>query len=255
VGNRYLIARVTGALALSAAIVATPGGAAWAAPADDAFTRLLRLNPGVSSGDMRNSLRAAAAANGLSYEKAVATALAEAERHSAASNASIRNSSGSVGAAGTGSNSCKSVAIGSARYKGDVFYAPSITATINHGHAGIYATTTSIVEAPGSGYKSGRFAASARTYCQYIEKMDIATSVATQGKAADYAAENLVGKSYNNNFAANKGSGTDSLNCSELVWKAYKRSVNLDLDGDGGLGVYPLDIRNSALTRTYATVK
>lgn len=73
--------------------------------------------------------------------------------------------------------------------------------------------------------------------------MDVATSYSTQVKAADYARVHLTGKRYNNNFAWNKGSNIDTLNCSELVYKAYKRSVNIDLDFDGGLGVYPVDIR------------
>ncbi len=99
------------------------------------------------------------------------------------------------------------------------------------------------------------FAAGGRLYCQYIEKMEIKTSIGSQNKAADYAVANLIGKPYNSNFAWNKGSNIDVLNCSEFVWKAYKRAVNIDLDNDGGLGVYPLDIRNSPLTLTYEIVK
>ena len=40
----------------------------------------------------------------------------------------------------------------------------------------------------------------------------------------------------------------DAYNCSELVWKAYKKAASIDLDGNGGLGVYPNDIKNSSLT-------
>lgn len=40
----------------------------------------------------------------------------------------------------------------------------------------------------------------------------------------------------------------DALNCSELVWRAYKKGANIDLDGNGGLGVYPNDILNSSYT-------
>jgi hypothetical protein len=50
-------------------------------------------------------------------------------------------------------------------------------------------------------------------------------------------------------FAANKIT-MSKLNCSSLVWRAYKH-VNIDLDSNGGPGVYPADIRNSRFTSTY----
>mgnify|MGYP001389225552 CR=1 FL=1 len=46
----------------------------------------------------------------------------------------------------------------------------------------------------------------------------------------------------------------DKFNCSELVYKAYERSVNIDFDGDGGLGVYRIDILNGSETRTCQTI-
>lgn len=41
---------------------------------------------------------------------------------------------------------------------------------------------------------------------------------------------------------------SDAYNCSELVWKAFKKTAGVDLDHNGGLGVYPNDIYNSSLT-------
>ncbi len=41
---------------------------------------------------------------------------------------------------------------------------------------------------------------------------------------------------------------SDAFNCSELVWKSYKKSSGIDLDSNGGLGVYPNDIKNSNMT-------
>lgn len=43
-------------------------------------------------------------------------------------------------------------------------------------------------------------------------------------------------------------SENDAFNCSELVWKAYKKNAGIDLDSNGGQGVYPNDIYNSSYT-------
>lgn len=37
-----------------------------------------------------------------------------------------------------------------------------------------------------------------------------------------------------------------SYNCAELVWKAFQRAENIDLDSNGGSAVYPNNIRNSS---------
>ena len=38
---------------------------------------------------------------------------------------------------------------------------------------------------------------------------------------------------------------TDAYNCAELVWRAYRHAGGIDLDSDGGTGVFPDDIRNA----------
>jgi uncharacterized protein YycO len=101
---------------------------------------------------------------------------------------------------------------------------------------------------------SGDFPTTGRKYCKTIHKMEVQASISTQAKAADYAYRYMRGKPYSKNFYWNKGGDISDLNCSELVYKAYKRSVNIDLDGDGGLGVYPKDILNSPKTTTYQTI-
>ena len=188
----------------------------------------------------------AAAVTGLTYEQAITTALEEAERHA--------GPDGSAGAASSSNPSCGQVEIGQSRYKGDIFWASASTYGVPHGHVGIYSEKTWITEARGSGQNSGEFYYSGRKYCKKIEKMDVNTTITVQNTAADYASRYLIGKPYNSNFAWNKGGNINTLNCSELVYKAYKRSVNIDLDGDGGLGVYPSDIKNDSQTRTYQTI-
>ncbi len=47
---------------------------------------------------------------------------------------------------------------------------------------------------------------------------------------------------------------TNSYNCSQLVWAAYKSTdPNVDLDSDGGPGVYPTDIKKSHWVHHYET--
>jgi hypothetical protein len=44
-------------------------------------------------------------------------------------------------------------------------------------------------------------------------------------------------------------------NCSKLVWGAYLLKAGLDIDKNGGAGVYPRDMRDSGHTVTYKTIK
>lgn len=47
---------------------------------------------------------------------------------------------------------------------------------------------------------------------------------------------------------------TNSYNCSQLVWAAYKSTdPNVDLDSDGGPGVYPTDIQKPHWVHHYET--
>ncbi|KAB7789844.1 hypothetical protein [Bifidobacterium leontopitheci] len=44
------------------------------------------------------------------------------------------------------------------------------------------------------------------------------------------------------------------MNCSQLAWASYYYTSKLDLDSNGGSGVYPKDIRDSQYTLTYKTL-
>ena len=77
---------------------------------------------------------------------------------------------------------------------------------------------------------------------------------ATQDAAADHAHNNLRGYSYNLNFAFNKSKNPWMLNCSQLVWYAYKYGAGVDIDSNGGPGVYPHDIVEGPLAHTYANL-
>ncbi|WP_010096257.1 YiiX/YebB-like N1pC/P60 family cysteine hydrolase [Ornithinibacillus scapharcae] len=149
-------------------------------------------------------------------------------------------------------NSSPNQAPGKAKYKGDVMYSKAWTG-INHGHSAIYYTTTTVVHAPGPGKKSKAESAYNKIGLKNGIKMQyVKTTQTNRNKAANYAYNNLRNKPYDLNFAANKLT-TSRLNCSGLVWFAYEKSVGINLDGNGGPGVYPSNIRDSSKTVTYAS--
>jgi uncharacterized protein YycO len=208
------------------------------AGADDDFARLLQLNPGVSAQELKDSAMEYAASAGITYEEALSQARAEAEAHIG------ENSAGG----------CTRKVIGAGDRQGDVFYSPSSTGGVEHGHVGLYSSEERITEAPGTNKKSGTFDVARREYCVNVSKMHVDTSSANLGKVSGFAEDHLTGQTYDLKFAFNKDDGIGWLNCSELVWKAFHHSVGLDLDGDGGTSVFPKDILDSSKTSTYATV-
>lgn len=147
-------------------------------------------------------------------------------------------------------NNAPSAAPGNSRNRGDLMYSAASTFGINHGHSAIYYTRNTVVHAIGPGVNSRAESASNRIGRQGgIELQSVSTTVANREKAAIYAYNNLRNIPYDSVFAANKIT-MSKLNCSSLVWRAYKH-VNIDLDSNGGPGVYPADIRNSRFTSTY----
>jgi len=148
-------------------------------------------------------------------------------------------------------NNAPSAAPGAARNKGDLMYSVASTFGINHGHSAIYYTTSTVVHAIGPGVNSRSENAFNKIGRKGgIELQSVSTTAANRNKAANYAYNNLRNKPYDNVFASNKKT-INKLNCSSLVWRAYMH-VKIDLDSNGGPGVYPADIRNSRLTTTYA---
>ncbi|WP_337913160.1 YiiX/YebB-like N1pC/P60 family cysteine hydrolase [Paenibacillus arenosi] len=135
--------------------------------------------------------------------------------------------------------------------KGHIFYTPATSYKVfNHGHVGMYIARNQIVEAanPDDGIiKStlGSRKVDKHSKIQYVTS----TTYTQDSNAADWAGGKTTG-SYNKNFAINRSCGGTSFNCSQLVWCAFKEKANVDLDNDGGLGVYPRDIRDHKSVKT-----
>lgn len=149
----------------------------------------------------------------------------------------------------------RKVAMNVSRYIGDIFYSSNSTLGITHGHNGIYNRQTHYIEAAGFSRGvvetyAGHAVAPAPAHKYYVgwDKQS-----PNKKKAARFA-EAQKGKGYNGVFFNNKQVYSSTYNCSQLVWAAYKSvDPNIDLDSNGGSGVYPADIANSHWTTRYET--
>ncbi|MCL2483477.1 MAG: hypothetical protein FWF43_08725 [Propionibacteriaceae bacterium] len=237
--NRIVAGLIATTLAMSLGAIQSPAFAAT-----DLLGELAALNPGVSTNELQSAVRIEAEKTGQSEMEVMAVALQEARvSAAAASGNAVRSSGGNT-----------TVILGDGAFPGDVFISPASTLFIEHGHTGIYYTTKMIVEAPGPDKVSrsmytATFSVGVGTVKQYVN-----VSYADGDKAGTHAYVNLRNKPYNNNFAMNKNITASSMNCSQLVWAAYMYTLNVDLDSNGGLGVYPYDIKNSPRTVTYQTL-
>ncbi|NUT52942.1 MAG: hypothetical protein HOV94_37490 [Saccharothrix sp.] len=145
----------------------------------------------------------------------------------------------------------KKVTVGNSRYKGDIFHSYAKT-VVRHNHVGIFYTTRTVVEAPGPGSKSQARTAATLNKCGPIYKMYVKAKQTTRDKAANYAYNELRGRPYDGDFTKNKINTTWGLNCSELVWRAYK-AAGIELDSNGGPAVYPDNIKDDDSTVIYST--
>lgn len=199
---------------------------------------LLVLNPGVSEAQMREAIQAESHRTSISSHQLIQHALAESREQTLTmltdNSVSDRSSGGPI-------------KLGRA-YTGYVFFSPSRTSGVPHGHTGIYTARTWIVEAPGGSTRSRSVWADDA----HVERGTLVQSVNASWETrtgAAITANSLLGRPYNYNFAFNKNANGSRMNCSQLVWAAYKRN-GIDLDSNGGPGVYPTNIRDSVHTVT-----
>lgn len=136
--------------------------------------------------------------------------------------------------------------------KGDVFFETASTIGIPHGHVGIYYTPDYIVESvPSTGVRKVKLIDKrVDTGSKILTLKNEYANATARSQAADWA-NGRIGEKYSYNFATNRlTSCSGDKNCSKLVWCAFKEKANIDIDGDGGLGVYPVDIRDSSMFTT-----
>lgn len=234
------------------------GLAVGVAPSAEAATNdlaaLVRYSPGATTTSLDRAVHTAMKSTGKSRATVIAQALAEARASAAEARATPVNAKAATGTVTILSSGGGTRTLGSATAKGDVFVSPASTLFIQHGHTGIYYALTAIVEAPGSGQKSRSISASSVTVGTGTVKQHVAVTQTKRDAAGAYAYSNLRGKEYNTNFAFNRDAYGTKMNCSQLVWAAYTIKAGIDLDSNGGFGVYPYNIKDSSLTSTYSTL-
>lgn len=138
---------------------------------------------------------------------------------------------------------------------GDIWFSTATTSFYNHGHVGMYYTTSSIIEARGIDYKVAVRNCSdipAKSGDQILAVSSIPNGTNRSAyrvrKAAVDWAYGKKGASYALTFN-NKSCGNNDYNCSQLVWCAYNKTGDQkDLDSDGTWFVSPTDIKNSEWT-------
>ncbi|AKK03116.1 hypothetical protein [Corynebacterium epidermidicanis] len=128
---------------------------------------------------------------------------------------------------------------------------------VNYDHVGIFIRPDTIVEAEGLGKTARSFGIDQSPIRPDVQRfhVDSAIDPRTIQAAASFAEQAANRQTpYDANPFVNKGSSSDDyakLNCSELVWRAYHAYSGIDLDSNGGPGVWPKDIVNSGYLKSY----
>lgn len=206
---------------------------------------ILSMQPDLTSAELLSSVQAIAKNTGDS-EDALLKRIYEELKHDQTKSKEEKQQSGKVGTMGSSGGT---VSVGPSS-KGNFYYTASQTAYMNHGHVGMYYSSDVIVESvPETGV---------RTISTTLRKVDqgdaqvksVTTSSSNRNNAANWAFSRVGIDAYSYNFVTNRStSHIGDKNCSKLVWSAYKLNGNLDLDVDGGLGVYPRDVRDAPGTQ------
>ncbi|MBL0886724.1 hypothetical protein [Myceligenerans indicum] len=255
---RRMIGAIGGAV-FGVAMVVGPAGAVEAPSADTAaqVEELMRLTSYESITDearleFTHELENVARSNGEPVEDVLEAAIAEAQDSLAETRRDAGSGSGVMALSGDSDSCGTKRVIGNATQTGDVFYSPASTAGVQHGHSGIYYRTGTVVEAPGPNRNSRSVSATSLKVCDNTYKQHVKRVYSERKSAGDRAYSKYRGKPYDLNFAFNKKNGAEKVNCSELVWRAYRYSAaGISLDVNGGSGVYPVNIKNSGYTTTY----
>jgi hypothetical protein len=239
---------------LAAGLALASAAALPAAAGESDLARLASLNTGAAVSEIEAGVRAYADQHGITFDEALDRALAEATTSLASAKTSESLRGDVMSWLFGGAPSVVVAPLGVGQNTGDVFVAPASTFGVEHGHTGIYVNPGTIVEA-WVGEKSRAVSAATRLVPLGTVKQSVNVDQAKRDAAARYAEVSLQGRPYNANFAVNRATDAPAMNCSQLVWTAFLAGAGIDIDSNGGLGVYPSDIRSSELVTTYATLR
>jgi uncharacterized protein YycO len=236
-------------------LVAAPSAQAVATPSlDPGVLRLLvEYQPGSTNKSVTTAVMTAAKESGQTAPIVAAAFLAEARSHLVKQVGMTPMSSGSGDAPG-GYRNARKVVVPCSWRQGDFFFSDASTAGVTYGHNGLFSQTCQTVEAVGGSTPVTAFNLGSHTVWTSSDAPARSrgpnnVSAAARAKAAVFALSQR-GKAYNSSFASNRHVQSATYNCSQLVWAAWMTAANLDLDKDGGWGVYPIDLRDSPRAST-----
>lgn len=121
---------------------------------------------------------------------------------------------------------------------------------LNYSHVGLFTGTEEIVEAVGVTSTTTKFYKDNTPYRFKVRRFHPGNSISEKhiDAATTYASSAAHRHApYDVNPFTNKSDGDDfEMNCSELVWRSYMSLGGwVDLDSNGGPGVWPRDVRDS----------
>lgn len=219
-----------------------------ASTVDQFKNEILTMQPGVSSEELQKQVEELVLTTGMNEDEIYEQMYKEMDEQNRLAEEEEKQLAEQFGDEATlqGGGSASYIVGPSAR--GDFYYTPSATAYINHGHVGLYYSSSTIVE---SIYPSGvrSISANVRTVDKGAVVKSISTTSTNKNNATNWA-YTQIGQPYSLNFANNRNTGhTGAKNCSKLIWSAFQLHGGLDLDVDQGFGVYPRDVRDATQTR------
>lgn len=254
--SKIAVVLATGCIVL----VATPARAleSTSPAADEDIEVILAMNPGLTEDELVAGLRETAAEQGETFADVKASVAAEARAASTGPDGAVAVAPQASSGSSEGDGPAW-VLFPRGNARGDILYYDTSTLGYNHGHVAIFDRPAYITEAPGGDKRSRTIW---RQAPRKVPKGTTYYSVGARSDRRDEAAYRAYhkyrGKDYQSRFWDNKDDGDGKLDCSELVWKSYRylfpENLRLDLDSNGGKGVYPKDIRNSSHLQRYKTV-
>jgi uncharacterized protein YycO len=250
-GNRGMFRGLVAGVASMVLLVGAPvaASAAESSPVDE-LAAMMEITEAADLAQLELDVEAMAEAEGIPTSQVVEDALNEARDAFAASRPEASDDVMSTRSAG-----CTTVRPPAAVRRGDVIYSPAGMAGLTYGHSAIYLTTKTLVEAPGPGIKSRVIHHLNARMCKGSALQYVETTQAKRNAAANLAVNRYKGKPYDLAFYNNKQNGDHHINCSELVWRAYRYSgAGISIDSNGGSAVYPSNIRDSSYTTTYRRI-
>lgn len=232
-------------------LVGAPVAASAADSSDiDELAAMMEVTEPADLAELERDVKKTARDEGVSESELVASALAEAREAREAS--MPEGQDGERTTMSSSGGGCTAVSPPTATRKGDVIYSPSGLAGFTYGHSAIYYGTHALIEAPGPGSNSRWVYRTNTKVCKGSQVQYVTTTQTKRNSAANRAYNVYKGKPYDYQFWNNRTNGTGRINCSELVWRAYRySSAAISVDINEGNAVYPSDIRDSGYTRTY----